>query len=202
MTMGQQKDRQGDLMVGWAEMPRSPGHVFYDRLQSVLIEGFEGGLSVLLTREDGAAAVVDALAHTDQMIADVKASHPDIDIYISGGIAADAAFGSAALNEFTTLWPILYGIVLLVLIITLRAFFGTLATLVVIFMTSLVSIGACGWLNVPLNPTTIKAPILLLTLSVAHCVHILVTLYQEMRAGRTKHQAVIETLASTCSRYS
>ena len=41
--MGQQKDRQGDLMVGWAEMPRSPGHVFYDRLQSVLIEGgFDG----------------------------------------------------------------------------------------------------------------------------------------------------------------
>jgi len=30
-------------MVGWAEMPRSPGHVFYDRLQSVLIEGgFDG----------------------------------------------------------------------------------------------------------------------------------------------------------------
>ena len=43
MTMGQQKDRQGDLMVGWAEMPRSPGHVFYDRLRSVLIEGgFDG----------------------------------------------------------------------------------------------------------------------------------------------------------------
>jgi len=43
MAMGQQKDRQGDLMVGWAEMPRSPGHVFYDCLQSVLIEGgFDG----------------------------------------------------------------------------------------------------------------------------------------------------------------
>ena len=39
MTMGQQKDRQGDLMVGWAEMPRWPGHVFYDRLQLVLIDG-------------------------------------------------------------------------------------------------------------------------------------------------------------------
>ena len=37
--MGQQKDRQGDLLVSWSEMPRSPGHVFYDRLQSVLIEG-------------------------------------------------------------------------------------------------------------------------------------------------------------------
>ena len=39
MSMGQQKDRQGELMVSWSEMPRSPGHVFYDRLQSVLIEG-------------------------------------------------------------------------------------------------------------------------------------------------------------------
>ncbi len=35
MAMGQQKDRQRDLMVGWAEMPRSPGHVFYDGLQSI-----------------------------------------------------------------------------------------------------------------------------------------------------------------------
>ena len=43
MAMGQQQDRRGDLMVGWVEMARSPGHVFYDGLQSVLIEGgFDG----------------------------------------------------------------------------------------------------------------------------------------------------------------
>src|SRR5215210_195397 len=29
--MGRQGDRQGDLMVMWSEMPRSPGHVFYDQ---------------------------------------------------------------------------------------------------------------------------------------------------------------------------
>src|SRR5215218_5543751 len=40
--MGRQGDRQGDLMVAWAEMPRSPGHVFYDRLQQVLVgAGFD-----------------------------------------------------------------------------------------------------------------------------------------------------------------
>src|SRR5919107_2853626 len=41
--MGRQGDRQGDLMVTWSEMPRSPGHVFYDRLQQVLVgAGFDG----------------------------------------------------------------------------------------------------------------------------------------------------------------
>ncbi len=39
MAMGRQGDRQGDLLVSWSELPRSPGHVFYDRLQEVLVEG-------------------------------------------------------------------------------------------------------------------------------------------------------------------
>ena len=38
MALGRQKGRQTDLMVGWAELPRSPGHAFYDRLQAILIE--------------------------------------------------------------------------------------------------------------------------------------------------------------------
>jgi transposase len=42
MALGRQEDRQGDLVVTWKEMPRSPGHVFYDRLQGVLIDaGFD-----------------------------------------------------------------------------------------------------------------------------------------------------------------
>ena len=42
MALGRQGERQTDLVVGWAELPRSPGHAFYDRLQAVLIEaGFD-----------------------------------------------------------------------------------------------------------------------------------------------------------------
>jgi transposase len=39
MAMGRQHDRQDPLMVGWQELPRSPGHAFYDRLQEVLVTG-------------------------------------------------------------------------------------------------------------------------------------------------------------------
>ena len=43
MALGRQGERQTDLIVGWAELPRSPGHAFYDRLQAVLIQaGFDG----------------------------------------------------------------------------------------------------------------------------------------------------------------
>jgi transposase len=43
MALGRQGERQTELMVGWAELPRSPGHAFYDHLQAVLLEaGFDG----------------------------------------------------------------------------------------------------------------------------------------------------------------
>ena len=43
MALGRQGERQTELLVGWAELPRSPGHAFYDRLQAVLVEaGFDG----------------------------------------------------------------------------------------------------------------------------------------------------------------
>ena len=43
MALGRQGERQTDLVVGWAELPRSPGHVFYDRLQAILLEAaFDG----------------------------------------------------------------------------------------------------------------------------------------------------------------
>ena len=42
MALGRQGERQAELMVGWAELPRSPGHAFYDRLQAVLVgAGFD-----------------------------------------------------------------------------------------------------------------------------------------------------------------
>src|SRR5947208_16028387 len=37
MALGRQRERQSDILVSWAEWPRSPGHAFYDKLQTVLI---------------------------------------------------------------------------------------------------------------------------------------------------------------------
>jgi transposase len=38
MALGRQGERRSELMVGWAELPRSPGHAFYNRLQAILVE--------------------------------------------------------------------------------------------------------------------------------------------------------------------
>jgi transposase len=48
MALGRQRERQADMLVSWLEMPRSRGHAFYDKLQTVLVasdfDGFVEGL--------------------------------------------------------------------------------------------------------------------------------------------------------------
>jgi transposase len=48
MAMGRQGPRQKEMLVTWDELPKSPGHVFYDRLQAVLSEaGFDAFVEAL-----------------------------------------------------------------------------------------------------------------------------------------------------------
>jgi len=42
MALGKQTDRHGKMFLSWDEIPKSPGHVFYDKLQGVLASaGFD-----------------------------------------------------------------------------------------------------------------------------------------------------------------
>ena len=48
MAMGRQRASQGQMMVMWDELPKSPGHAFYDRLQAVLLDpGFDACVEAL-----------------------------------------------------------------------------------------------------------------------------------------------------------
>jgi transposase len=51
LATGRSDAVQDDLMATWAEMPRSPGHAFYDRLQDLLREaGFDAFVEGVLRR--------------------------------------------------------------------------------------------------------------------------------------------------------
>jgi transposase len=48
MAMGRQGPRQDEMLVTWDELPKSPGHVFYERLQTVLAAaGFDAFVETL-----------------------------------------------------------------------------------------------------------------------------------------------------------
>jgi len=64
----------------------------------------------------------------------MKKKYPDLDIYLTGGVMIDAAFGEAPENDMRSLIPIMFALLLFLIIISLRSIMATAATLLVIIL--------------------------------------------------------------------
>lgn len=120
--------------------------------------------------------------------------YPSIKIYLTGVVFMDNAFNEAGEGDMKSLVPIMYSIVLIIMALTLRTFWGTLATVLIMAFSILTGMGLAGWSGILLTPISANAPTIILTLAVADSIHILVTLFYQMRHGKTKHEAIIESL--------
>jgi predicted RND superfamily exporter protein len=138
--------------------------------------------------------VPQVAAFARQMADDFRRNTKDIDIYLTGGLMSDNAFGEAGFNDMSTLVPAMFFILIILVGISLRAFTGTLGTLIIILISMVTGMGLAGWLGITLSPASVNAPLIILALAVADSVHLLVTMFQQMRLGRTKHEAIAESL--------
>jgi predicted RND superfamily exporter protein len=120
--------------------------------------------------------------------------YPNIDFKLSGIVMMNTSFPEAAIADNMLLLPIMIGVVCLIMMVMLKSLFGTLSTLVVIILSILTAIGSWGWLGGYMSGPSMSFPIMVLTLAVADCVHILSTYYYNMRHGMEKRNAIIDSL--------
>ena len=124
----------------------------------------------------------------------METEHPNIDVTLSGVAMLNHAFSESGQQDFSTLVPIMFGVVLLLCIVTLRSVGATFATLLVIIFSILVAMGSAGIMRVPLTPISLSAVIVILTLAVADSIHILITLRTNMQEGMEKIDALIDSV--------
>ncbi|MFQ5899161.1 MAG: RND family transporter [Candidatus Methylomirabilia bacterium] len=138
--------------------------------------------------------VPEVAAFARTLVDKVRAAHPEIDVYLTGGVMVDMAFAEAARADASTLVPLMLAVIILIVGASLRSVFGTVVTILIILMSVMTALGSAGWAGLVLNAATTAAPIIVMTLAVANCVHILAALYQQMEQGLEKRTAIIEAL--------
>lgn len=120
--------------------------------------------------------------------------YPDIDVHLSGMVMMNISFAEASQNDSKTLIPMMFGMVVLGIAIMLRTFTGTISTVVVIIYSIVTTMGLAGWMGFFLTGPSSTTPIMVLTLAISDCVHILTTMFYEMRHGMSKKAALIDSL--------
>ena len=138
--------------------------------------------------------VPEVAAFARKLADDFRKQYPGIDVYLAGGVMADNAFGEASQDDMSTLIPAMFLTLIIIVGLTLRSFMGTFTTLIIILISMLSGMGLAGWLRISITSASVNAPTIILTLAVADSVHILSTMFHQMHLGKTKHQAIAESL--------
>ena len=136
----------------------------------------------------------EVVAFARKMADDIRNKHPGVNVYLTGIVFMNNAFSEAGQGDMMTLVPIMYLLVFIIMTLALRSFQATITTVVVIAFSILTGMGLAGWLGIQLTPVSANAPTIILTLAVADSIHLLITLLHEMRLGKSKEEAIKESL--------
>lgn len=118
------------------------------------------------------------------------AENPGLKIYVSGLVMLNNAFGEASQIDMAKLNPIMFLVILGLLAVLTRSVVGTIGTLFVIILSTLGAMGVAGMIGIQLTPTSITATTVIMTLAVADCVHIIVSIMQGRQKGLSKNIAI------------
>ncbi len=129
-----------------------------------------------------------------ELARNIEAKYPGITLHLTGGIMVDDAFGEAPKRDMADLMPFVLLIFFVAMIISLRSILATLSTFSVVFMSVFTGMGLAGWLGIDITPASANGPIIILTLAVADSIHVLVTMFHQVRLGRSRKEAVAESL--------
>jgi len=151
-------------------------------------------ITVQLPGENPVVEVPEVVSKVREMKAAFEAANPGIKVYLSGIVMMNNSFAESSLNDNATLVPLMFGVVILTMILLLRTFSGTFATVIIIAFSIVTTMGTAGWTGFYLTGPSASAPTMILTLAVADCIHILTTMFYEMRHGVKKEQAILTSL--------
>jgi uncharacterized protein len=149
---------------------------------------------VLQYPEKDVLEVPEAVAVARDLAAQIEAGFPDLEIHLTGVSMLNNTFAETGMHDGATLMPLMFVVIFILTWAIVRTLSGTLATLLIIGLSSIVAMGVAGFAGVKLTPISMSAPIVILTLAVADSIHILLTLRSRMREGLDKVEALVESM--------
>ena len=151
-------------------------------------------VTVELPEEGLLEAVADVAEFGRSAAAEAEERFPGIDLRLVGTVMVNQTFLEASIESQMIFLPASLLLMALVLGVLTRGWAGVAATGAVIVFSILASMGLGIWAGLPFSPPVSPAPTIVLMIVVANCVHLLVSLQQSLRAGASKHDAIVESI--------
>ncbi len=153
------------------------------------------GVNVTLSVPEDVRLVSSTITEAaEALLADVEARHPAVSLRLTGLVPLNNAFLVAMLSDLSTLFPAMFALLIIIMALLLKSVLLMTSVLAVVILSALSAMGMLSWMNYEIAGPLTVLPLIVLTLAVADCVHILVSMQTCMRNGLDKSAAIVESL--------
>lgn len=162
-------------------------------------DGQVTGINVTINIPKGKelSSVPKVVKHVRELASEIQEKNPDIAIYLTGIVMMDNAFAEATEKDLKSLVPAMLTIALVIMALVMRSWLAGFSTMLLLTFAILAGMGLAGWTGVLLNPISVNAPNIILTIAICDCVHLLMAYMMGLRKGLTRQEAMSDGLCKT-----
>ena len=158
-------------------------------------DGRTAGVAInFILPENHDQAVIEITDYLQSVLRQARASHPDIDYYMTGDVVMNRTFADVTQSDLQTLTPIVFLIIVGATIILLRSILSALAIVAMLVFVVNSTMGLAGWKGVVFSPTNAGVPIIAMVIAIADSIHIVTSVLLGLRRGLERNEAITESI--------
>lgn len=151
-------------------------------------------VTVQLPRQDERAEIPAVVDAARALARDIERRHPGARVRLTGVLVMDMAFSEASLHDARSLVAVAFALIFVLVGVLVGGALGTLGTALVVGLAIATAMGLAGLLGYPVSPPIAAAPVIILTVGVANCVHVLESCLQALARGHERDAALVEAI--------
>ena len=155
-------------------------------------------INIKLPQELLNKAVPEVVSAIRQLSANIQAEPSIKKVYLSGTVMINNAFLEITKKDLLTLMPVMFVLIIIALILLTQSTSSAFATFLIVGLANAFALGLGGWFGIKLTPPSAAAAPIIMTLSIAGCVHLLTTYLKDFNTVKTgipiKAQAMSKSL--------
>lgn len=139
-------------------------------------------ITLVLPGEEHGGHLSESVAYVRELVGEFREEKRDWKVAVTGLALFAAAEVEVTQNDLVRLAPIMIAVIAVLLLVCLRSYVAVAQILVIVLLSTASVLGLSGWFDILLNPTSAISIVVVMTLAVADCVHIILT-YQDRFNG-------------------
>ncbi|NRB39180.1 MAG: MMPL family transporter [Pseudomonadales bacterium] len=159
-------------------------------------DGNFAGLIIEFTIDDkDQDAANEAARALYKLVDSLELKYPDVQLYASGTLVNNYVTMELAYTDTSKVVGTMYLAMFVLLALLLRSALAMLSIVAVTIISVLAGVGLACWFGAVFTSLTMSAVSIIITVTIAHCVHIFIGFFQNYRDAEHKYEALLETLS-------